>query len=148
MKTFRLIFFSSVVALLFAACGGEQAVNRSAADNSSANQAATNTQPSAATLEQARSDYGNFCIRCHKQDGTGGRVELDDGVAIDVANLRARGRRDSDEELVAQIRNGGDGMPPFKNRLSDERINGLVSFIRAEFHGRGASEVTPSSPVR
>ncbi|HWS54019.1 MAG TPA: cytochrome c, partial [Pyrinomonadaceae bacterium] len=84
-------------------------------------------------------DFAQFCIRCHKADGTGGVAEFDGGKTLKVPNLRERGRDDSDEELAEQIRDGGDGMPPFKNRLDEKRINDLVRFIRKEFHGRDAA---------
>jgi mono/diheme cytochrome c family protein len=106
-------------------------------------------------MAQARSDYNNFCIRCHKEDGTGGKFELDEGGSINVPSLRKHGLKDSDAELAHHIADGGKQMPAFKDRLSEERINGLVKFIRAEYHGRapgnaatttGAS--TTTSPTR
>jgi|GEM_PF-218742 len=142
MKTLKLSFVAVAAALTLVACGDTQTANRQPAN---AGPAANATQPPAATptptpdeMAQARADYGNFCIRCHKEDGTGGKFELDEGGTINVPSLREHGLKDSDQELADHIRNGGKKMPAFKDRLSGERIDALVKLIRADFHGRKA----------
>jgi mono/diheme cytochrome c family protein len=104
--------------------------------------AATPTPAPAATpdeLASAAADYSQFCIKCHKADGTGGTVELDGGEKIKVESLREHGLKDSDAHLAKQIREGGDEMPAFKGRLDEQRINNLVRYVRREFHGRTAT---------
>lgn len=115
-----------------------------------ANAGAAATQTPAPTLPAATPDefaqvrgvYSGVCARCHKQDGTGGPAELDDGKTLKVPSLREHGRKDSDAHLAKQIREGGDGMPAFKTRLSEEQITELVRFVRKEFHGR---DTTPAA---
>jgi mono/diheme cytochrome c family protein len=46
----------------------------------------------------------------------------------------------SEEQLAKQIRQGGDGMPAFGDRLKPEEITGLVRLIRQEFQGGAAKQ--------
>lgn len=115
--------------------------------------ASTPTPAPAATpdeLASAAADYSQFCIKCHKADGTGGTVELDEGEKIKVESLREHGLKDSDAHLAKQIREGGDDMPAFGKRLDEQRINNLVRYVRREFHGRTTSPAsgaaTPAQP--
>jgi len=156
LKRMRLFKTSLVViaaVAFYAACNGTQTANNNA--NTGARPAATasSTPAPAATpdeLASAAADYSQFCIKCHKADGSGGVVELDKGETMKVPNLREHGRKDPDEHLARQIREGGDEMPPFKKRLDDQRINNLVRYIRREFHGQtaGAATATPAQPAR
>jgi mono/diheme cytochrome c family protein len=159
MRIEKLTLAACAAALLFTACGNSSTPER--ASNTNASPTPAVAQGGAATpappdeLTQARADYGNFCIRCHKEDGTGGPFEMDDGNRIKVPSLREHGRRDSDAELAEHIADGGDDMPAFKDRLDEKRINGLVKFIRVEFHGQTAGGTgsapdagSATSPVR
>ena len=95
----------------------------------------SNTQPTA-TLDQmtvAKNIYMDKCVKCHKEDGTGGKVEID-GKTIKAANFTGEHmKKDKDEELIEQIKEGGDGMPAYKDKLTDQQIKDLVKFIRTEF---------------
>jgi cytochrome c551 len=141
MQTVKLIFVFAALLVGAAACGNNAAPDPTA----NARPTATVAPAPAATASGAadefatvRADYAQFCINCHKADGTGGPRQLEDGGTLKVPSLREEGRKDTDEHLAEQIRDGGGGMPPFKNRLDDKRINDLVRFIRKEFHGRDA----------
>lgn len=141
MSYIKIAPFVFALALTVVACG-ESPTNDSAAD-ANARPTATPT-PAAPTptpdeLAQAREVFSQTCVRCHKEDGTGGKVELDDGEVLKVPSLREHGRKDSDEHLAEKIRDGGDGMPAFKDRLDDGKIDALVRFVRVEFHGKGAA---------
>ncbi len=113
--------------------------------------AATPTPAPAATpdeLASAAADFSQFCIKCHKADGTGGKVELDEGETINVESLREHGLKDSDAHLAKQIREGGDEMPAFGKRLDEQRINNLVRYVRREFHGRTTAAAPAASPAK
>ncbi|MBA3241286.1 MAG: cytochrome c [Acidobacteria bacterium] len=152
MKFFKLFLVTTALALFALACGNDAPDNRTA--NTNTRPAATAATPAASTpnaapdeLAAAAGDFARFCIGCHKADGTGGPFELEDGAKLKVPSLRERGRKDPDKELADQIVNGGDGMPAFKNRLDEERINSLVRFIRREFHGQTATgAASPAAP--
>jgi len=63
----------------------------------------------------------NNCISCH---GT----ELQGKMGPDT-NLQHVGKRLSKEQIAGQIRNGGDSMPAFESRLSDDEIEGLAAWL-------------------
>jgi mono/diheme cytochrome c family protein len=138
MQTVKLFFV--LAAVLLAACGTGSAPPPTAGERPtpSIKPAPTETTKAGGADEFAtvRAEFAQFCINCHKADGTGGPFRRDDGKTLDVPSLREHGLKDSDEELAEQIRDGGGGMPPFKSRLDEKRINDLVRFIRKEFHGR------------
>jgi mono/diheme cytochrome c family protein len=142
MKVFKLLAAAAAFAgaAVAAGCGGPAPDPTANARPTAAVRPAADS-PAGAPDEFAttRADYAQFCVRCHKADGTGGLAEFDDGKTLKVPNLREHARKDSDEELAGQIRDGGDGMPPFKNRLDEKRINDLVRFIRKEFHAGAAA---------
>jgi mono/diheme cytochrome c family protein len=99
-------------------------------------------------LAAARATYNATCMRCHKEDGSGGKVEFGEGETLKVPDLTsAHARKDPDEELAEQIAKGGDGMPAFGKRLTPEQINGLVRFIRRELQG-AATETGTTAPAR
>jgi len=141
-------------ALPFAtACNSTQTAQNTNANARPAATAATSTPAPAATpdeLAAAAADYSQFCIKCHKADGTGGNIELDEGEKMKVPSLREHGLKDPDSHLAKQIAEGGDEMPPFKKKLDQQRIDNLVRYIRREFHGRtttaATGAATPAQP--
>ena len=146
------ISFAALALLPAAACDSTQtARNANTKARPAASAPAATPAPTATPdeLASAAADYSQFCIKCHKADGTGGTVELDEGEKIKVLSLREHGLKDSDNHLARQIREGGDEMPPFKTRLDDARINNLVRYIRREFHGRapGAPAANTARPA-
>lgn len=130
--------------LLFAIACGSPAANNSAA-NSSANRAANanqtavaNTQPTAAPdeLAAAKINYNTKCAACHKEDGSGGKTDIE-GTIINAENLRSeKMKKMSDEKYIDYIENGvkEEGMPAFKGKLTDQEIKDIVKYIRREFH--------------
>ncbi|HEV3469003.1 MAG TPA: cytochrome c [Pyrinomonadaceae bacterium] len=150
MKTVKPLVIITLTAFALA-CGDNAAPEQGANARPTATVRQAPAAPAATPDEfsAARADFSQFCIRCHKADGTGGPVELEDGKTLEVANLREHGLKDSDDHLAKYIREGSDaGMPAFRNRLDDQRINALVRFIRKEFHGRAAAAQPAASPGR
>ena len=140
MKPFKLALVAIALVAFVAACD-----SGTTPPNTNTRPAATATPAPATTpdeLASAAADYSQFCIRCHKADGAGGPFELEDGKTLKVPSLREHGKKDPDEHLAKQIREGGDGMPAFQKRLDDARINNLVHYIRREFHGQAATGST------
>jgi mono/diheme cytochrome c family protein len=132
-----------------AACNSTQtAQNANTGARPAATAAATTPTPAPAAtpdeLASAGADYSQFCIKCHKADGTGGTVEMDAGETIKVPSLREHGLKDSDAHLAKQIDEGGDEMPPFGKRLDKQRIDNLVRYVRREFHCRTTTTASPS----
>lgn len=148
------IALAAFVALPFAvACNNstQTAQNSNTGARPAATTAASTPTPVPAAppdeLAAAAADYSQFCIKCHKADGTGGTVELDEGETLKVISLREHGLKDSDAQLAKQIREGGDEMPAFGKRLDEPRINNLVRYVRREFHGRTTAAAPAASPA-
>lgn len=94
-------------------------------------------QPTATIDEMvsAKKIFLNQCARCHKDDGTGGKTVIE-GTTINAENLTTdKMKKMSDEKYIDYIKNGiaDEGMPAFKDRLSDDEIKSVIRFIRTEF---------------
>jgi mono/diheme cytochrome c family protein len=156
MKLHKIALAAFAALPFAAACNNstQTAQNSNTGARPAATAAASTPTPAPAAppdeLAAAAADYSQFCIKCHKADGTGGTVELDEGETLKVISLREHGLKDSDAHLAKQIREGGDEMPAFGKRLDEPRINNLVRYVRREFHGRAsaaAPAVTPAQPA-
>ena len=83
-----------------------------------------------------RGTYAKDCQECHGVDGKGGPVKLTDGTRLRVPSLReGHALRHPNSEFRKQITEGGDGMPAFKDKLNQQQIDEMISFIRKEFQG-------------
>jgi mono/diheme cytochrome c family protein len=155
MKLHKIALAAFAALPFAAACNSTQTAHNANARPSATAATNTSTPAPAATpdeLASAAADYSQFCVKCHKADGTGGTVELDEGEKMKVPSLREHGLKDPDSHLAKQIAEGGDDMPPFKKRLDQTRIDNLVRYIRREFHGRTTTSpatgaaATPAQP--
>ncbi|HVF44475.1 MAG TPA: cytochrome c [Pyrinomonadaceae bacterium] len=80
----------------------------------------------------ARELYARNCAVCHGPVGEGKQVGT-----LRVPTLReGRAAQDPDAQLLKQIHDGGNGMPPFKFTLTDDEIQVLLRFVREEFQGK------------
>jgi len=89
-------------------------------------------------MASTKNIYTEKCVRCHKEDGTGGKVEID-GTTINAEDFTEDKMKNmSDAKYIGYIENGvpDEGMPAFKGKLSDTEIKNLVKFIRREFQGK------------
>lgn len=88
-------------------------------------------------LAATRGTYAKDCQSCHGPDGRGGPVKLEDGTKLRVPSLReGHALRHPDSDFLKQIKEGGDGMPAFKDKLSQQQIDEMIRFIRQEFQGK------------
>jgi mono/diheme cytochrome c family protein len=145
MKLIKLFIVAAALALFVVACG----------DSTSTNQTTntTGTQPSPAgspkatatasatpadELASAHATFKQVCAACHQDGGEGGTVKIE-GKPLKVPSLKeGHALKHTDEEFAKQISKGGDGMPPFKDKLTPEQINNLVRFIRRDIQGNAA----------
>lgn len=135
MKRLRPALALCAVAALLAACG--RADDTPPAARVAATPSPATVSPTAAPADEfadARSTYNAACVRCHQQNGEGGKVELDPDTAIRVPSFkRGHALAHTDADFIRKITNGDDAMPAFGKRLTEEQIAGLVRFIRHEF---------------
>ena len=88
----------------------------------------TTPQPTPAPGEAASANadaiYKQNCLSCHGEDLS--------GQIPGNTNLQTVGSRLSREEIYNRIHNGGNGMPAFNGRLSEEEINALADWLAAK----------------
>ena len=72
------------------------------------------------TAAAGESVWADNCAVCHGALGTGGNGGPD-LTQIPDAKIRAK--------VVAQVRNGGGGMPAFQGQLSDKQINDVSAYV-------------------
>lgn len=109
-----------------------QTANSTAVSNNSAP-----VEPSADTeLAAARKIYAEKCVACHKENGEGGKVNLD-GAEFNVPSYKSdRSKNKTDDKLLDKIVNGDDEMPAFKDKLSSDQMKSLVKMIRKDYQGK------------
>jgi mono/diheme cytochrome c family protein len=142
VKFLKIALVLSANLLFIIACNQTQTINTNITGNTAA---VTNSNISIATpapaedeLASARKIYSEQCVKCHKEDGTGG-VSIINGKRIKAQNFTSdRQKKEPDSEYIEVIENGeeGDGMPAFKGKISDDDIKNLVKLIRKDFQGK------------
>jgi mono/diheme cytochrome c family protein len=142
MKFRAGVLFIPCVLIFVIACN-----KQSNAPNANSNTSTTNTA-TPDPFAETRGLFAKTCQTCHGADGKGGPVKLEDGTRLRVPSLReGHALRHPDSDYVKQIREGGDGMPAFKDKLNQQQIGDLIHFIRHEFQG----DMTPppeKSPMK
>jgi len=149
----KLVKYFIVAMTLFAAlslaCAGERPAN--VADKSTVIVATPATTPLAsATLDELASGrriYEASCAGCHKDDGSGGRMDID-GKKINPEDLTEdKFRKMSDEKILGYIMNGveDEGMPAFKGRLSAGEMRDVVKYIRTQIQKMPTAASVPKS---
>ena len=140
MTTLKLVFIISI--LIAAACTqatnsvNQTATNTTAVNTANVNSGTTNSSAALPTpvddLAAGREIYSQNCVACHKENGKGGKVTIE-GKTLDPDDLTAASKiKATDERMYAWIADGipDEGMPPFKDKLSDAQIRQVITFIR------------------
>lgn len=136
MKIIKISLILSAIALFIFACAENKIiVNTNTTADTPAN-VPVNVQPTAAMDEiaSAQKIYMDNCAKCHKEDGSGGKVTID-GETLNAEDLTsAHAKKEADAEFIEHIKEGipDEGMPAFKDRLSDEQIKSVVKYIRKD----------------
>ena len=131
MKITGLLFMLFVVALL-AACNQ----NPAKGDQPARAAAPPAASPTPDQFAAARQIYTKDCAVCHGDNGEGKTTTVE-GKRIKAPSLRSGHALDHpDADFVKQIKKGGDGMPAFASKLSENEIKDLVRSIRHDFQGK------------
>lgn len=99
---------------------------------STANSAPPSNTAGGDELAAGRDLYNKSCSKCHKETGEGGPTVVD-GRKLKPANLTDdRRKRMSDQKIIDTMVQGieDDGMPSFKDKLSDAEMREIVHYIR------------------
>jgi mono/diheme cytochrome c family protein len=138
MKFLKLSIVVAFVALLAAACG-QSVSNNAVTTSNSVKNTPVNTAPTTPApvdeLAGAKKIFTEKCVGCHKETGTGGEKDVD-GVKIKVPDFTSEKlKAEPDAEFTDIIKNGEkeEGMPSFKDKLSEQEIKDLVRLIRRDF---------------
>ncbi|MGI8670127.1 MAG: c-type cytochrome [Aridibacter sp.] len=135
MKFVKLVLILAAIALFVIACTQTEKIENTAVNNANTTANAT-TEASATQDELALGGklYKDNCAKCHKEDGTGGKVEIE-GKTLDADNLISdKMKKMPDEKYIKYITNGipDEGMPAFKDVLSEDEIKAVIKYIREE----------------
>lgn len=146
MKILKFCAVTILALFVLYGCSGTKPEN--VAQNSVVN-VPTNVHPNETPNEIAIGQklYSDNCAKCHKDDGTGGKVTVD-GKELDADNLTDKKRVAlSDDKIIRTIKEGveDDGMPAFKDKLTDDQIKEVVRYVRQELQKVPAK--TASSPA-
>lgn len=138
MKGIFAASFLSIVSIIFVGCGETNTANTTT-DKNAANQtnqsSAAAATPSPAEIAGGASIYKEHCAKCHKEDGSGGKVDVD-GVTINAENfVSEKMKKMDDAKYYKYIAKGipDEGMPAFEDKLTEAQIKDVVKYIRTEF---------------
>ena len=145
-----LLAAAAVFGSIAVACSGE---NRPA--NVANNTRVNATTPAASPLPRATINevasgqkiYEQNCAGCHKDDGSGGLMEIE-GKKINADNLASdKIKGFSDEKILGYIMNGieDEGMPAFKGKLSEGEMRDVVKYVRTEIQKVSTGLAAPKS---
>jgi cbb3-type cytochrome c oxidase subunit III len=88
------------------------------------------SQMAPAKIKEAKRVFKQRCVKCHGSDGTGNTTY---GQIVGATNLTDPEwqQRVADRQLVNSIKHGRGQMPAFGEKLTDEQIYSLMSYVRA-----------------
>ncbi len=134
MKLAKVLIVFAAAFLLWACA---QTPSSNTATNNDATKAAASPQTPAAPVDEfavGRKIYSANCAVCHRENGTGGKIEIE-GKAIKPDNLTSEKiKAFTDDKIIGYIYNGieDEGMPAFKDKLSEAEIREVVRYVRAD----------------
>ncbi len=132
MKAKGLVLATVAAGILMLACASQETKTTPSSQTATSSASPSSADPLAA----AKAHYTEKCLVCHGPRGEGGTVKLED-VTLKVPSLKEGSAvKHTDEELVKQILDGGEGMPAFKDKLSTKEAAELVQLIRRNFQGK------------
>jgi mono/diheme cytochrome c family protein len=135
MKYFKLSLVFAVILVFIAACSQPAANTATNTANVNKPVASANTAPPVDELASAKKIYSEKCVKCHKEDGSGGEANFD-GEKINVISYKSeKSMKHDDAKMIDYITNGDDEMPAYKKQLSETEIKDLVKLIRRDFQG-------------
>lgn len=143
MTVYRTILVLAVSGFLYA-CSQEPNTNKTQTNSATPPATAPSTAPTADLMAQGRKLYSDNCAACHKEDGKGGKITIE-GKSINPDDLTsAKIKAFTDDKIYGYIHNGieDEGMPAFKDNLSEAEIREVVRYVRAELQKVPSAEPT------
>jgi mono/diheme cytochrome c family protein len=93
--------------------------------------------------------YVDNCAKCHKETGEGGPIVVE-GRKMKPDNLTDdRRKKLSDDKYVKTMVEGieDEGMPSFKDKMTEAQMREVVKYIRVELQKQDASNVASAKPA-
>lgn len=150
MRNLKIIIVISVLCLVIA-CGNNGPANTAVNNTAAGNKTGTSSNAAPATpadeLASGKALYEKNCAACHGEDGTGGKKTIE-GKTIDAENLTEdKFKRAEDAKIFKYIHDGveDEGMPAFKDKLTEAQINEVIKYVRVELQKVPAVESSPAS---
>ena len=148
----NLWIFLALGSLALTGCGEPGPANtslNSAAVNATSpnNSAATPAASPADELALGRSLYEQNCAACHKEDGTGGKMTVE-GRSMNVDDLTSEKIKKFDDAKITKYIYDGiedEGMPAFKDKLSEAQIREVVRYVRQGIQKMPATAIKPAA---
>lgn len=134
MRVLKLLVVTAFAFFAIASCSSNESAGPSSPEAPATPEAPAAPSPEAAPDELAVGEgkYKEYCSKCHKEDGTGGKVEIA-GRTINAENLTTEKMKgEPDEEYIEYMVKGipDEGMPSFKGEISDDEMKAVVRYIR------------------
>lgn len=87
--------------------------------------------PSARAADDAGAQtYKSNCVVCHGADGTGTPT----GKSLMAPDLHSDAvQKMTAAQMITQVSDGKNNMPPFKSTLTEEQIKDVVTYVRTTF---------------
>lgn len=131
VKTFLIL---ATISIFIIACTQTETTNTVTENTNKAENTVSEATPTPDELADGRKHYKEQCASCHKENGTGGEVVIE-GKTLDADNLTTdKMKKMPDEKYIKYMVNGipDEGMPSFKDVLSDDEMKEVVKYIREE----------------
>lgn len=123
------------LAAMSVACGSSPAANEKPANAPiSVMTPDANTTPAPELMAAGKKLYMANCAACHKENGTGGKIEIE-GKSINPDDLTSEKiKAFADDKIYGYIYKGieDEGMPAFKDKLTEAEIREVVRYLRVE----------------
>ena len=137
MKLTKLCtIFAAAALFVIAACDKSTPVANNSNGPATAKAANAVTPSRPANTKSVAADgkeiYADNCMICHKDTGKGGPVTIK-GKKLKPADLTAdKLKKHTDEKLFEHVSDGvpDEGMPSFKDKLTDDQIKAVVAYVR------------------
>ena len=72
------------------------------------------------------------CAVCHGAEAEGRQLEARTVPSLRRGDVESK----SEQQIYSQIANGGNGMVPFRNQLTDDEIRRMVKFVKHDLQGK------------
>ena len=145
MKKLKIFIVISALSIA-ASCGNSGPANITANNTSIGNINPTATASPEDEFALGKTLYEQNCAGCHKEDGTGGAITIE-GKTIEPDDLTSDKIKKMDDVRITKYVHDGiedEGMPAFKDKLTEAQIREVVRYVRA---GIQKMPAPPAKPV-